>query len=156
MTRVDTARANNTRSRVRSTPHFTPISALSSDSLSLCGKLKRLCFNIRRSKGSSSSGSELTDYDTVGSEQYEDACGGDARISPDRPAFLGLGGCNCGATPVFTPSARVEPIVIDMNDFELIFDTPICEICKQGYRSYLSRVFLVTPVNILSNPSKYP
>lgn len=125
MTRVNTARA---KTAPRSTPHFTPISALSSDSVSLCGKLKRLCFNLRRDRCSSSSGSETTDYNTVGSEQYEDARG-----PPAPPGLLGLSGCNCGGTPVVTPSSRLEPIVIDMNDFELVFDTPVCEICKRGY-----------------------
>ena len=121
MARVNTARA---------TPRITPLSALSSDSISLCSKLKRLCFNFRRRReGSSGTGSDITtEYNTVNSDRYEDA-----PASPDRPTALELNTCCCACNSEPTPGSRVEPIVLDMNDFELVFDTPVCEICKQGY-----------------------
>ena len=122
----------------RATPHLTPLSALSSESLSLCGRLKRLCFTFRRREGSEGSDA-TTEYNTVSTDRYEDA-----PASPTRPTFLNTCACACAdstpahtalssSTPAHTPSNRAEPIVLDMNDFELVFDTPVCEICKQGY-----------------------
>ena len=51
-----------------------------------------------------------------------------------KPLFLDNFNCIDGSlTPVFTPMGRPEPIIIDMNDFELIFGEPeICEICRDG------------------------
>ena len=104
----------------------TPYSALSSASISICSKLKRLCINFKGSSDNSGDTTSVasTEYKTVSSEQgYE---------TPTRPCDLALRDLNCCGTPVFTPSTAVEPIVIDMNDFELMFDRPICEICKSG------------------------
>ena len=124
----------------------TPYSVLSGgEPTTLCARFKSFCFNFKRTRTDSDAAASdaPSDFHTVSSMDYDEcepvyaasymSSARSQLSSPGtRPGFLSLANFNCITTPVFTPAGPPEPIVIDMADFELIFEPMPCDICTKG------------------------
>ena len=135
-----------TRSPGGRTPYST---AFNANDPSICARIKNICFNFRRSPrpgtpagdDGASEGGGSSEYNTVQSLDYDDMgdqyqasyLGGSTRSigTGHRPGFLSIHPFSC-TNPFYTPEGPPEPIIVDMNDFELIFEPAVCEICKSG------------------------